>query len=196
MHALPGACDRRCISDRACPPMTRTVPCRSFCKLSGRTATYHRFMATLKHRSALHVVPHTAPRIDIGISEPNRRKIATGLGRLLADTYTLYLKTHNFHWNVTGPMFQTLHVMFEEQVHRAVAGGRSDRRANSRARLPCPRDVQGVSGDDIDQRAGRHTQRRRDDSRAGRRAGGGGPDRAIDSAGRRRRSMISLRSTS
>ena len=87
--------------DMACPPMTRTVPCRSFCKLSGRTATYHRFMATLKHRSALHVVPHTAPRIDIGISEPNRRKIATGLGRLLADTYTLYLKTHNFHWNVT-----------------------------------------------------------------------------------------------
>ena len=56
-----------------------------------------------------------APRIDIGISEPNRRKIAAGLGRLLADTYTLYLKTHNFHWNVTGPMFQTLHLMFEEQ---------------------------------------------------------------------------------
>jgi starvation-inducible DNA-binding protein len=55
------------------------------------------------------------PRIDIGISEADRRKIAGGLGRLLADTYTLYLKTHNFHWNVTGPMFQTLHVMFEEQ---------------------------------------------------------------------------------
>ena len=57
----------------------------------------------------------SAPRIDIGIKEPDRRKIANGLGRLLADTYTLYLKTHNFHWNVTGPMFQTLHVMFEEQ---------------------------------------------------------------------------------
>jgi starvation-inducible DNA-binding protein len=57
----------------------------------------------------------TMPRIDIGISEGDRRKIAAGLGRLLADTYTLYLKTHNFHWNVTGPMFQTLHVMFEEQ---------------------------------------------------------------------------------
>lgn len=56
-----------------------------------------------------------APRIDIGISENDRRKIATGLGRLLADTYTLYLKTHNFHWNVTGPMFQTLHLMFETQ---------------------------------------------------------------------------------
>lgn len=56
-----------------------------------------------------------APRIDIGIAENDRRKIAQGLGRLLADTYTLYLKTHNFHWNVTGPMFQTLHLMFEEQ---------------------------------------------------------------------------------
>ena len=43
----------------------------------------------------------------------DRKKIAEGLSRLLADTYTLYLKTHNFHWNVTGPMFQTLHLMFE-----------------------------------------------------------------------------------
>src|ERR671926_181858 len=53
--------------------------------------------------------------IDIGIEENDRREIAEGLSRLLADTYTLYLKTHNFHWNVTGPMFQTLHVMFEQQ---------------------------------------------------------------------------------
>jgi len=51
--------------------------------------------------------------IDIGISEADRIDIAAGLSRLLADTYTLYLQTHNFHWNVTGPMFQTLHVMFE-----------------------------------------------------------------------------------
>jgi starvation-inducible DNA-binding protein len=51
--------------------------------------------------------------IDIGISEVNRTEIAAGLSRLLADSYTLYLQTHNFHWNVTGPMFQTLHVMFE-----------------------------------------------------------------------------------
>ncbi|GAC1605433.1 MAG: Dps family protein [Myxococcales bacterium] len=55
------------------------------------------------------------PPMDIGISEQDRRKIADGLSRLLADTYTLYLKTHNFHWNVTGPMFQTLHLMFEQQ---------------------------------------------------------------------------------
>ncbi|HXG58642.1 MAG TPA: Dps family protein [Thermoanaerobaculia bacterium] len=55
--------------------------------------------------------------IDIGISEADRRNIADGLSRLLADTYTLYLKTHNFHWNVTGPMFQTLHLMFEQQYN-------------------------------------------------------------------------------
>ncbi len=52
-------------------------------------------------------------KIDIGIAEDQREKIAEGLSRLLADTYTLYLKTHNFHWNVTGPMFSTLHTLFE-----------------------------------------------------------------------------------
>jgi starvation-inducible DNA-binding protein len=55
--------------------------------------------------------------IDIGIKEEQRKEIADGLSRLLADTYTLYLKTHNFHWNVTGPMFQTLHLMFETQYN-------------------------------------------------------------------------------
>ncbi len=53
--------------------------------------------------------------INIGISNEDRAAIAGGLARLLADTYTLYLKTHNFHWNVTGPMFNTLHLMFEQQ---------------------------------------------------------------------------------
>jgi len=53
--------------------------------------------------------------INIGINEQDRQDIAQGLSKLLADTYTLYLKTHNFHWNVTGPMFQTLHLMFETQ---------------------------------------------------------------------------------
>ena len=51
--------------------------------------------------------------IDIGIDAGQREAIAGGLSKVLADTYTLYLKTHNFHWNVTGPMFQTLHLMFE-----------------------------------------------------------------------------------
>jgi len=53
--------------------------------------------------------------MDIGISKKERAKIADGLSRLLADSYTLYLTTHNFHWNVTGPMFNTLHLMFEAQ---------------------------------------------------------------------------------
>lgn len=53
--------------------------------------------------------------INIGISESDRSAIAQGLSRLLADTYTLYLTTHNFHWNVTGPLFNTLHVMFMTQ---------------------------------------------------------------------------------
>ena len=55
--------------------------------------------------------------IDIGISEKDRQRIAEGLARLLADNFSLYLKTHNFHWNVKGPMFQTLHVMFEAQYN-------------------------------------------------------------------------------
>ncbi|MBC7415812.1 MAG: DNA starvation/stationary phase protection protein [Herminiimonas sp.] len=54
----------------------------------------------------------TVPAINFGIAEADRMKIVDGLSHLLADTYTLYLKTHNFHWNVTGPMFQTLHLMF------------------------------------------------------------------------------------
>ena len=53
--------------------------------------------------------------IDIGIAVADRREIADGLSRALADSFTLYLKTHNFHWNVTGPMFNTLHTMFEAQ---------------------------------------------------------------------------------
>jgi len=55
--------------------------------------------------------------INIGINDEDRRAIAEGLSHLLADTYTLYLKTHNFHWNVTGPMFNTLHLMFEQQYN-------------------------------------------------------------------------------
>lgn len=55
------------------------------------------------------------PAINIGISDQDRKKLAEGLSRLLADTYTLYLKTHYFHWNVTGPHFNSLHTMFETQ---------------------------------------------------------------------------------
>src|SRR5690242_20906702 len=55
--------------------------------------------------------------IEIGIKPQDRKAIAQGLSHLLADTYTLYLKTHNYHWNVVGPMFQTLHLMFETQYN-------------------------------------------------------------------------------
>jgi starvation-inducible DNA-binding protein len=55
------------------------------------------------------------PTIDIGISEKDRKAVAKGLSELLADSYTLYLMTHNFHWNVKGPMFNTLHTMFMAQ---------------------------------------------------------------------------------
>jgi starvation-inducible DNA-binding protein len=55
--------------------------------------------------------------VNMGIEQQDRREISEGLSRLLADTYMLYLKTHSFHWNVTGPMFQTLHLMFEQQYN-------------------------------------------------------------------------------
>ncbi|WP_369583164.1 Dps family protein [Kingella oralis] len=53
--------------------------------------------------------------INIGMTEQQRQTIAQGLSKVLADTYTLYLKTHNYHWNVRGPMFHSLHTMFEQQ---------------------------------------------------------------------------------
>ena len=57
------------------------------------------------------------PQIDIGINTADRKKIAQGLSVFLSDAYTLYLKTHNFHWNITGPMFNSLHLMFETQYN-------------------------------------------------------------------------------
>jgi starvation-inducible DNA-binding protein len=62
-----------------------------------------------------------SPAIDIGIEEKDRKAIAHGLSRLLADTYTLYLKTHNYHWNVKGPLFQPLHSLFEAQYTELAA---------------------------------------------------------------------------
>jgi starvation-inducible DNA-binding protein len=61
--------------------------------------------------------PAGAPPIDTGLDESQRARIAEGLAQVLADTYTVYLKTHNFHWNVTGPMFNTLHLMFQTQYN-------------------------------------------------------------------------------
>src|SRR5690606_536359 len=74
----------------------------------GKTSTRSRPTASPSSSS-------TAPQLDIGIGEDDRKEISTGLSAFLADAYPLYLKTHNFHWNVTGPMFNALHVMFEDQ---------------------------------------------------------------------------------
>lgn len=71
--------------------------------------------ATSPAAARLAAAAPTAPNIDIGIGTGDRKKIADGLSGFLADSYTLYLKTHNFHWNVTGPMFNSLHTMFETQ---------------------------------------------------------------------------------
>ena len=72
-------------------------------------------MGKKKSKLAIEASPAAGGPIQIGISEEDRSAIAGGLSRLLADTYTLYLTTHNFHWNVTGPMFTSLHTMFMTQ---------------------------------------------------------------------------------
>ena len=72
-------------------------------------------MAKSLAKTIVNATAQGAPVINIGISEKDRAAIAQGLSRLLADTYTLYLTPHNFHWNVTGPMFNTLHTMFMTQ---------------------------------------------------------------------------------
>jgi starvation-inducible DNA-binding protein len=69
----------------------------------------------MARKNKTHAAGGGAPVIDIGIGQKDREKIADGLSRLLADTFSLYLKSHNFHWNVEGPMFNTLHLMFMEQ---------------------------------------------------------------------------------
>ncbi|QHS10082.1 Dps family protein [Sinimarinibacterium sp. NLF-5-8] len=72
-----------------------------------------------KAAKATRAAVEATPRIDIGIDQTTRGQIADALSHLLADEYTLYLKTHNFHWNVTGPMFNTLHLMFEQHYLEA-----------------------------------------------------------------------------
>ena len=64
------------------------------------------------------------PTINIGISEKDRKLVCRGLNKLLADSYLLYLKTQNYHWNVTGKMFRSLHTLFEEQYQELAAGVR------------------------------------------------------------------------
>lgn len=81
---------------------------------------------------------HKNLEINIGIDAESRQEIAAGLSRVLADTYTLYLKTHNFHWNVTGPLFTSLHQLFEAQ-YTELAGAVDDIAERIRALgLPAP----------------------------------------------------------
>ena len=72
-------------------------------------------LADMAKRPGTSITGTDGSAIDIGIAPKHREKISQGLSRLLADTYTLYLQTHNFHWNVEGPMFNTLHEMFMTQ---------------------------------------------------------------------------------
>jgi starvation-inducible DNA-binding protein len=74
-------------------------------------------MASTKAKTKKMATRTAETGIDIGIPEKQRKEIASRLAALLADNYTLYLKTHAFHWNVTGPMFNSLHVMFETQYN-------------------------------------------------------------------------------
>jgi len=82
-------------------------------RLCGMSRASGNRLFDLVHSKGQHM--KRAPQINIGIPEEQREKIANGLSHLLADSYSLYLMTHNFHWNVTGPMFNTLHVMFMQQ---------------------------------------------------------------------------------
>jgi len=84
-------------------------------KKPGKTSNSRPDKTTSAAPAASPAATSSAPAIDIGIETADRKKIAQGLSAFLADSYTLYLKTHNFHWNVTGPMFNALHTMFEGQ---------------------------------------------------------------------------------
>jgi hypothetical protein len=117
----------------------------------------------------------TDASIDIGISTEDRQAITDGLGRLLADSYTLYLKTHNYHWNVTGPMFQTLHLMFETHYNELWLA--NDLIAERIRALGFPGRLRPP---DVDPPGGRPARRRGDDPSPRRRPGDGGPDGPLD----------------
>jgi len=94
----------------------------------------------------------SAPNIDIGITQGDRKKIADGLARFQADAFTLYLKTHNFHWNVTGSMFNSLHTMFETQYTEQWAALDDVAESHPRTGLQCPGLLPGICCADLDRR--------------------------------------------
>src|SRR6187401_1994868 len=81
------------------------------------TLKQYRDKETYMAQQKVQTMDRKVQTIDIGIDANTRKAIVEKLGRILADSYTLYLKTHNFHWNVTGPMFRELHLMFEEHYN-------------------------------------------------------------------------------
>jgi starvation-inducible DNA-binding protein len=107
------AVERFNLIEPACKPILEPDPTRAprDAQRADPIQPSHRSKSRMAKKSKS---PPSAP-INIGISAKDRAAIAAGLSRLLADTYTLYLTTHNFHWNVTGPMFNTLHAMFMAQ---------------------------------------------------------------------------------
>ena len=118
--------------------------------------------------------------IDIGIDRADRQPITDGLARLLADTYTLYLKTHNYHWNVTGPMFQTLHLMFETQYNElALAVDLIAERIRALG-APAPGSYREFGCALLGGRRRRPSRRRRDDPPPRHRPRDRGPHRPID----------------
>jgi starvation-inducible DNA-binding protein len=98
---------------RVIPPATAR-----FCGVARSLPVRHWRVATMIKKN---VHAPSAPPIDLGMETDDRRAVAEGLGRLLADSYTLYVKTHGFHWNVTGPLFNALHLMFEQQYTELAA---------------------------------------------------------------------------
>jgi starvation-inducible DNA-binding protein len=87
----------------------------AFLSKTHKTLTQYRDKETFMAQQKVQTMDRQVQTIDIGIDANMRKAIVEKLGRILADSYTLYLKTHNFHWNVTGPMFRDLHLLFEEQ---------------------------------------------------------------------------------
>ena len=123
--------------------------------------------------------------INIGLSEKDRRNIADGLSRMLADTYTLYLKTHNFHWNVTGPMFQTLHLMFMTQYNETWLAVDLVAERIRALGYPAPGSYKEFAALTSIKDSRRRAQRQRNDQATGGRAGDGGAHRARSVAHRR-----------
>ena len=123
--------------------------------------------------------------INIGINQKDREEITAGLSRLLADSYTLYLKTHNYHWNVEGPMFNTLHLMFEQQYTELATAVDTIAERIRALGEPAPGSYAAFSKLSSIEEEESVPAAEAMIAQPGQRAGSGGPDRAVDLSGRR-----------